>query len=84
MARTNLLQQETILKNYLCRAWHHRRSLAAVRVVPLDRISVPAKDDLPAEADRIADAEAHRTELVQARLNLESNRMNLVGIRNSP
>jgi outer membrane protein TolC len=83
VAQTNLLQQETILKNYLCRDGITAGGLATVRVVPLDRISVPAKDDLPAEADLIRDAVAHRTELAQARLNLESNQMNLVGIRNS-
>jgi outer membrane protein TolC len=83
VARTNLLQQETILKNALCRDGITAAGLAGVRVIPLDRISVPAKDEFPSEEDLIRAALAQRTEIAQARLNLESNQMNLKGIRNS-
>ena len=83
IAQTNLLQQETILKNVLCRDGIAAAGLANVGVIPMDRISVPAKDDLPSEEELIRQALTHRTELSQARLNLESNQMNLVGIRNS-
>jgi outer membrane protein TolC len=83
IAQTNLLQQETILKNVLCRDGIAAAGLANVGVIPLDRISVPAKDDLPPEEELVRQALLNRTELSQARLNLESNQMNLVGIRNS-
>ena len=83
VAQTNLLQQETILKNVLCRDGIRAAGLASVRLIPLDRLSVPDKDELPSEEDLSRAALAHRTELNQARLNLESNRMNLVGIKNS-
>jgi outer membrane protein TolC len=83
IAQTNLLQQETILKNVLCRDGIASAGLASVSVIPLERVEVPAKDDLPAEEELIKQALGRRTELVQARVNLESNQMNLVGIRNS-
>lgn len=83
VAQTNLLQQETILKNVLCRDGIRAAGLANIRLIPLDSLSVPAKDEIPSEDNLVSDALAHRTELAQARLNLESNQMNLVGIRNS-
>ncbi len=83
IAQTNLLQQETILKNVLCRDGIAAAGLSNVTVVPLDRISVPEKDELPSEDELVRQALAHRIELSQARINLESNEMNLVGIRNS-
>ncbi len=83
IAQTNLLQQETILKNFLCRDGITTAGLANVRLVPLDRLTVAEKDDLPTPDDMVRDALSHRTELAQARLNLESNQMNLVGIKNS-
>jgi outer membrane protein TolC len=83
VAQTNLLQQETILKNFLCRDGITAGGLASVRIIPLDRLAVAEKDDIPAQDQLVRDALAHRTELAQARLNLESNQMNLVGIKNS-
>ena len=83
IAQTNLLLQETILKNVLCRDGIAAAGLANVGVIPLDKVSVPEKDNIPVEEELIRQALAHRTELVQARVNLESNQMNLVGIRNS-
>lgn len=83
VAQTNLLQQESILKNTLSRDGITAAGLARVRVIPLDRMSVPEKDELPSGAELIREALAHRTELAQARLNIESNQKNLVGIRNS-
>jgi outer membrane protein TolC len=83
VAQTNLLQQETILKNFLCRDGITAGGLASVRIIPLDRLSVAEKDDIPPQDQLVRDALAHRTELAQARLNLESNQMNLVGIKNS-
>lgn len=83
VAQTNLLQQETILKNALVRDGIRAAGLSSVHVIPLDRLAVPDKDSLPSEDDLVRDALAHRIELNQARLNLESNQMNLVGIKNS-
>ncbi len=80
-AQTNLLQQETVLKNYLSRNGVAEAGLAGVHIVPLDQIAVPPTDQVRPIEDLIHEAISKRPEMAQARLNLESNQMNLVGIR---
>lgn len=83
ISQTNLLQQETILKNALSRNGVASPTLAQVHVVPLDML--PAPDNAPLKpVEQLTDeALAKRNEIEQAKLNLESNQMNLVGIKNS-
>jgi outer membrane protein len=81
-AQTNLLQQETVLKNALSRNGVAAAGLSNVHIVPLDKIEVPAKDEVLPLEDLIQEALTKRPEMAQARLNLESNQMNLVGIKN--
>jgi len=81
-AETNLLQQETVLKNALSRNGVAAAGLSNVRLVPLDKIEVPAQDEVRPLDDLIQEALSKRPEMAQARLNLESNHMNLVGIKN--
>ena len=58
--------------------------LANVHIVPLDKIAaVPATDETRPIQDLITQALASRTEVEQARINIESNELNLVGIKNS-
>jgi outer membrane protein len=83
VSETNLLQQETVLKNALSRTGIATSDLADVHVVPLDTITIPAKDELPAINDLVADAVKNRIEIETARINLDSNKLNLVGIKNS-
>ncbi len=83
ISQTNLLQQETVLKNALSRQGIATSDLADVHVIPLDTINIPGKDDLPPVNDLTADALKNRLEIEQARLNLDSNKLNLVGIKNS-
>jgi outer membrane protein len=81
-AQTNLLQQETVLKNALSRNGVAAAGLSNVHIIPLDKIEVPAKDEIRPLEDLIQEALSRRPEMAQARLNLESNQMNLVGIKN--
>ena len=83
ISETNLLQQETVLKNALSRTGIATSDLADVHVVPLDTITIPGKDDLQPINDLVADALKNRLEIETARLNLDSNKLNLVGIKNS-
>lgn len=80
-AQTNLLQQETVLKNALTRNGVAAAGLSNVHIIPLDKIAVPAQDEVRPLEDLIQEAIGKRPEMAQARLNLESNQMNLVGIR---
>ncbi len=83
IAQTNLLQQETVLKNALTRNGIRAAGLSNVHVVPLDHPAIPAQDEIRPVEDLIDDATKNRPEIAQALLNLESNQMNLVGIKSS-
>jgi outer membrane protein len=84
IAQTNLLQQETVLKNALVRTGIAQAGLADMHVVPLDKIAaIPATDEARPIQDLNNQALAGRTEIEQARINIESNKLNLVGIKNS-
>jgi outer membrane protein TolC len=83
VAQTNLLQQETVLKNALTRNGVAEAGLAAIHVVPLDRITIPDKEEIRPLDDLLREALAKRVEMAQAQINLESNQLNLVGIKNS-
>jgi len=83
ISETNLLQQETVLKNALSRSGIATSDLADVHVIPLDAITIPRTDELPPVNDLVADALKNRLEVETARINLDSNKLNLVGIRNS-
>jgi outer membrane protein len=83
ISRTNLLQQETILKNALSRSGIATTDLAGVRIIPLDQIVVPEKDEIAPVEQLVAEALTKRPEIQQSNINLQSNQMNLVGIKNS-
>jgi outer membrane protein len=83
ISQTNLLQQETILKNALSRAGVATSDLAEIHIVPLDNMTIPARDDFAPANDLVAEALRNRVEIEQANINLDSNKMNLVGIKNS-
>jgi outer membrane protein len=83
IAQTNFLQQEMVLKNALARDGVAAAGLAGVHIVPLDKIAVPDKDNIGEIEDLVQEALAGRAEIEQARLNLESNQLNLVGIKSS-
>src|SRR5262249_43650791 len=46
VAQTNLLQQEVVLKNTLSRNGVANAGLIEARIIPLDKISVPERDDI--------------------------------------
>jgi outer membrane protein len=83
ISQTNLLQQETVLKNALSRNGVASPTLAEVHIVPLDKISVPQSDNLRPIDDLVQEALGARVEIAQNRINIESNKINLVGIKNS-
>jgi outer membrane protein TolC len=83
IAQTNLLQQETILKNAIVRNGVADAGLATIKIVPLDSIAVPAEIPIRPIDDLVGEAAQNRIDIQQARINIESNQLNLVGIRNS-
>jgi outer membrane protein len=83
ISQTNLLQQETVLKNALSRNGVASPFLASVHVIPLDRIAAPATQPLKPAEELVQDALRDRVEVAQSRINIDSNKLNLVGIKSS-
>jgi outer membrane protein len=83
ISQTNLMQQETVLKNALSRNGVAGPNMADVHIVPLDKIEIPAKEEVRPIDDLVREALERRPEIAQSRLNIESNKMNLTGIKSS-
>ncbi len=83
VSETNRLQQETVLKNALSRNGVTQANLANVHIVPLDSISLPPTDETRPVDALFADAIGKRVEVAQGRINIDSNNLNLVGIKSS-
>ena len=82
ISQTNLLQQETILKNALSRNGVASPTLAEVHIVPLDTFQVPEKDELKPVEELVKEALTNRVEIGQNKLNVDSLKLNLVGLKN--
>jgi outer membrane protein len=83
ISQTNLLQQEAVLKNALSRNGVASPTLAEVHIIPLDTISVPPTDNLRPIDQLAQEALGARVEIAENRINIDSNKINLVGIKNS-
>ena len=81
-SQTNLLQQETVLKNALSRNGVASPALALVHVIPLDTVSVPEKEDIKPVDELVPQALAKRVEIEQANINIASSKIQLVAIKN--
>ncbi len=82
ISQTNLLQQETVLKNAISRNGVASPELADVHIVPLDTITVPPKDELDPIDQLVQEALAKRIEIATDKINIDSNAINLKAIRN--
>ena len=80
-AETQLLQQETLLKNALSRTGVASPSVADARIVPTDRISVPAVEPVEPVQDLIAKALENRPEVAQTRIQIDNTKIGLKGTR---
>jgi len=83
IAQTNVAQQETVLKNALSRNGIVSQTLDEVHILPLDHIIVPETEDLKPATELVNLALAQRSEIAQAKINIESSLINLGGTRNA-
>jgi len=81
IAETNFMQQELILKNALSRNGVATGGLSALHIVPLDKFRIPEKDEARTAEELTSEALGKRVEIEQARINLQSNEINLKGIK---
>jgi outer membrane protein TolC len=78
-----LLQQELVIKKVLTRDGLNEQLIRAARVVPLDRIGIPPRDEIQPVQDLIAQASRNRPDLAGARLLIENSQTSLRGSRNA-
>lgn len=82
-SETNVLQQETILKNAISRNGVASPTVAEVRIVPTDRIRMPDVEAVQPIQDLVAKALESRPELSQTQIQLENSRIALKGTKNA-
>ncbi len=82
ISQASLDEQELQLKNMLSRSGVADPALAAVRVVPIDRLDIPDQDNLPPLQELIGKALANRSDLEVMRLSLKSAEVSALGSRN--
>ena len=82
IAQASVRQQENLLKNALSRNGLEEPSIDAAEVVPLDRVEVPANDELPPLRDLVARALAHRPDVALAKINDETSEISALGTAN--
>ena len=82
LAETQLLQQETILKNALSRTGVASPAVAEARIVPTDRIRVPDVEPVTPIQDLVAMALSARPELAQNRIQVTNQEITLHGSKN--
>jgi len=75
-------QQELQLKNLLSRNGLADGELAHARIAPIDRIEIPAHEELPPLPELIQKAQANRTDLAAQRANEKAQEVSALGTRN--
>jgi outer membrane protein TolC len=79
-SQTTLAQQETQLKNLICRSWDPL--IASAHIVPLDKIEIPATDDIPPIKELVRTAMTNRSDLAAEKVAIETSEVNSVGTKN--
>lgn len=82
-SETNVLQQETIIKNAISRNGVASITIADVRIVPTDRIRMPDVEPIQPLQDLVGKALDSRPELAQTRIQLENSKIGLKGTKNA-
>ena len=75
-------QQELQLKNLISRTGVADQELARARIVPTDRIEIPAQEQLPPLQDLIKAALANRADLAAQKANERAQEVSALGTRN--
>lgn len=83
VSETQVLQQETILKNALSRNGVASPSVADASIVPTDQMNMPAVDPIQPLQDMMANAIHARPELSQNRIQVEDQKISIKGSRSA-
>jgi outer membrane protein TolC len=82
VSQTNLEQDELQFKNVLSRTGLKDPLLATAHVIPLDKIVVPEREDLPPLNDLVQSALANRSDLAAERAGLATAEISALGTKN--
>jgi outer membrane protein len=82
LARTNLQLQQLLMKNALSRTLHDP-VLAGAEVIPTSTMDVPQQESVVPTEDLITDALRHRAELVESRIQLNSQELSNKAVRSA-
>jgi outer membrane protein TolC len=74
-------EQEAILKNVLTRRGNEEPAVQAARIVPMDTLNIPEKDEIRPMQDLISEALSGRPDLGQAQLQISNAQIGLEGAR---
>ena len=83
LSETQVLQQETIIKNVLSRVGVASPALADSRIIATDRINIPDVEAVAPVQDVMAQALHSRPELAQRRIQVENSRISLKGSKSA-
>lgn len=83
LAETQVLQQETILKNQLSRNGVANPLITDARIIATDKISVPETESISPIQDLVDTALKSRPDLAQTRINIENTKIGLAGARSA-
>ena len=83
IARVNVLQAESLLKNGLSRNGTEDPLIEVANIVPLDQIHVPAQEELPGLRDLVAKALKQRPDVALAKISNETGEIQALGTTNT-
>lgn len=79
ISRTRVLQQETILKDFLSRNGVTSPMVEEAHIIPTDRVQVPEVEEVQPYQDLVAQALKGRPEVAIAHINITNAKVNLRG-----
>jgi outer membrane protein len=82
-AETQVLQQETILKNVLTRSGLESLDIVNARIIPTDQFDVPAQEAIQPIQDMVQQAISSRPDIEQSSLGLEDARITTLGVKDA-
>ena len=83
VAETQVLQQETIIKNALSRTGLSSPAVAEAHIIPTDRMRMPDVEPIAPIQDLVGEALASRPELASNRIQLQNSKVSLRGSKNA-
>ena len=78
-ASTTLEQQELRLKSLISRNGLADRALLAARIIPIDKLSIPEKDELAGLAELVKEAQSKRLDLITEKSSLQTTEISSIG-----